>query len=151
MLVCFVGSWHWEKWVRYRVLEKVFVIGISVDDLTISVTSNCYKEVVKCFSHNFRIRFSFIVYICDFLLITPGNSTWFFNKPLENPVAISSIPLEIPHPKPLSPPPPPLFSFFSGIAHYALIVQISTFFSPGNLFELKHQKWPGDERTSEHV
>ena len=43
-------------------MEVIFVIGISVEGLTIYITSNCYKEVVKYFIHNFRIRFSFIVY-----------------------------------------------------------------------------------------
>ena len=44
-------------------MEVIFVTGISVDDLTVYITSNCHKEVVKCFSHNFGIRFSLIVYV----------------------------------------------------------------------------------------
>ena len=34
-----------------------------MDDLTIYITINCHKEVVKCFGHNFGIRFSLIVYV----------------------------------------------------------------------------------------
>ena len=34
-----------------------------MDDLTIYITSNCHKEVVKCFSHNFGVRFSLVVYV----------------------------------------------------------------------------------------
>ena len=46
--------------------EIIFVIGISVNDLTIYITSSCCKKVVKCFSFNFRIRFSFFVYVYGF-------------------------------------------------------------------------------------
>ena len=41
---------------KYRSLEIIFVTGVSVDNLTFYITSNCHKEVVKCFSHNFGIR-----------------------------------------------------------------------------------------------
>ena len=46
--------------------EIIFVIGISVNDLTIYITSSCCKKAVKCFSFNFRIRFSFFVYVYGF-------------------------------------------------------------------------------------
>ena len=44
-------------------MEIIFVTGVSVDDLTIYITSDCHKEVVKCFSQNFGIRFSLVVYV----------------------------------------------------------------------------------------
>ena len=49
--------------MKYRALEIIFVIGISVDDLNIYIASSCHKEVVKCFSHNLGITFSLIVYV----------------------------------------------------------------------------------------
>ena len=48
---------------KYRSLEIIFVTGVSVDNLTFYIASNCHKEVVKCFSLNFGIRFSLIVYV----------------------------------------------------------------------------------------
>ena len=41
----------------------MYIIGM--DDLTNYITSNCYKEVVEYFSHNFGIRFSLIVYVYE--------------------------------------------------------------------------------------
>ena len=49
-------------------MEIIFVIDLSVDNLTTYITNNCYKKVVKCFSYNFSIRFSFIVYVYGFEL-----------------------------------------------------------------------------------
>ena len=48
------------------VLETIILISISVDNLAIYIICNCYKVDLKCFSHNFRIRSSFIFYVYGF-------------------------------------------------------------------------------------
>ena len=56
-----------------------------MDDLTTYISFNCYKTVVRCFRHNFWIRFSFIVYIYGFHLLQKQTSARdnFFKKQLK--------------------------------------------------------------------
>ena len=44
------------------------MVLVCVDDLIVYISINRYKlpNVAKCFSHNFRIRFRFIVYVYGF-------------------------------------------------------------------------------------
>ena len=51
------------------VLETIILISISVDNLAIYIICNCYKVDLKYFSHNFRIRSSFIFMFMDLICL----------------------------------------------------------------------------------